>query len=219
MNWVFMIEEARRLNPDFWFEFSVWDGDLTEKKGKIDAYLKAGQAFTPERYRGFCQFGLWLLTPRLVREFRGYLDTRERIGARFEALVAAVRLVHEDPVLARFWRTSGLVPNGAHPHPYQSDVPAEWAARERWFLLDTNLDPPRPWKAETELPVFALARVAEEAGRKEWLVYAHSPLGDRAAVEVTVPGRGAVRMDVSVGGSFAWVTEKGAAPVGRPGTR
>ncbi len=221
MNWVFMLEEALRLNPEFWFELSIWDGDIPGKQGKIDFYLKAGQAFSPDRYRGFCQFGMWLLTPRVMREFRGYLDTRERVGTRFEAMAEGVRLVHEDPVLTRFWRKSDLVPNGAHPHPYQSDIPEEWSSRDRWFLLDTSLDPPRPWKLETELPVFALARAAGGPGGREWLVYAHAPLGDRAGMELTVPAFGPVRANVAVGGSFLWVKEKDRSVkvVGRPARR
>ncbi len=218
MNWVFMLEEAHRLNPNFWFELSVWDGDTPGKKGKIDAYLGAGQDFTPERYRGFCQFGMWLLTPRLVREFRGYLDTRDRVGARYEALMDAVRLVHEDPVLRRFWRESRLVPNDSGQHPYQTDVPLEWAAAKRWFLLDTDLDPPRPWKLDTKIPVFALARSAGPPGRREWLVYAHSPLGNRSGVEISIPVFGPVRTDVPAGGTFVLAKEADGStvPVGSP---
>ena len=32
MNWIFMLKEARRINPDFWFELSVWDGGVKKHK-------------------------------------------------------------------------------------------------------------------------------------------------------------------------------------------
>ena len=41
----------------------------------------------------------------------------------------------------------------AHRHPYQKDVPKEYHDSDRWFLLDTNLDPPRPWDMHTNIPV------------------------------------------------------------------
>jgi len=222
MNWVFMLEEAWRLNPDFWFEFSTWDGNSVEgkasskpkkkdappPKSKVEEYRRQGQTFTPERYKGFCQFGMWLLTPRLMREFRSSTDTRTRVGAYYEALVGAVDAVHASPVLTRFWRESALVPNRAEKHPYQTGIPEEYAGCDRWFLLDTSLDPPRPWTYETALPVFALARVIGKPGSREWLVYAHSPPEPRQGVTVTVPDYGPVQVDVAVGGSFYVVTEQ-----------
>lgn len=41
-NWVFMVRETQRLNPDFRFELPVWDGDTPGKKVKIDASLEDG---------------------------------------------------------------------------------------------------------------------------------------------------------------------------------
>lgn len=203
MNWVFMQREILRDRPDFWFEISVWDGD--DKKWRF--YQERGQTWTPERYEGFVQFGMWLLTPRAVREFRGYLDTTSRVGKFYRAIVRAVDRVYSDPVLARFWRAGQLVPNRAHKHPYQARLPEEYADDDRWYLLDTNLDPPWPWNTETELPVFSLARVLGEKGRREWLVYAHSPLFDRRDVEIRIPEGTAVTVDVSLSGSFYHVRE------------
>ncbi len=217
-NWIFMLEEAYRERPEFWFEVSVWDGNTGDaEKRKKNAYLKAGQRWSPERYAGYVQFGMWLLRPRVVREFRGSTCPRAEFQKDFEAAVAAVDRVWYDPVLQRFWRHGALVPNRAHPHPYQEDIPDRWKSADRWFMLDTSLDPARPWKLDTELPVFSLARSIGERGRREWLVYAHSPLQDRSGVEIRIPDYGKVSMDVSVGGSFALVREEdGSVSAVRP---
>lgn len=227
MNYVFMLEEALRLNPRFWFELSIWDGYHADPEraklypAKRAVYRNAGQAYDPERYKGFVQFGMWLLRPRAVRDFRGYLepwtdkhDEQGRVvheggGPYFMAIVAAVDRVHDDPILRKWWRSGTLVPNRTHQHPYQSRVPAEYKDKDRWFLLDTSLDPPRPWKQETTLDVFALALVHGTKPNREWLVYAHAPRGEKKAVCVTIPDSDmAVSIDVPVGGTFHVVKEQ-----------
>jgi hypothetical protein len=75
-------------------------------------------------------------------------------------------------------------------------------------MLDTSLDPPRPWALDTQLPVFALALVKGKAPQRQWLVYAHSPLADRAGVQVSVPGYRTVIMNVPVKGIFYLIDEK-----------
>ena len=84
MNWVFMLQEAYRLNHIFWFELSTWDGhELSQVNDKRNYYAKLGQAYNPERYGGMVQFGMWLLRPRAVREFRGWARDCRRRRARF----------------------------------------------------------------------------------------------------------------------------------------
>ncbi len=158
MNWVFMLREVLRQNPDFWFELSTWDGHaIGAMDDKRKRYADLGQTFTPQRYGGYVQFGLWLMRPRSVREFRGWNETRADEGAYFEPILKAVDRVYTNATLKRFWRKGTLVANRAHQHPYQEDVPAEYAKFDRWFMLDTTLDPPRPWKLDTKLPVFSIA--------------------------------------------------------------
>jgi proline racemase len=67
------------------------------------------------------------------------------------------------------------------------------------------------------MPVFTLARVIGEKPRREWLLYAHAPMGDRTGVEVAIPDYGPVRVDVSLGGSFYLVSEadRSVTAVGR----
>jgi hypothetical protein len=69
-------------------------------------------------------------------------------------------------------------------------------------MLETNLDPPGAWDLHTELPVYTLARAIGMAPHRQWLVYGHSPLGERRAVQISLPGFGPFAVDVSVGGSF-----------------
>jgi len=219
MNWLFQLDEAWKVNPSFWWEISIWDGNASNwtpemqctpemlKKSKACQYAKYGQTYTPERYLGWAQFGMWLLRPRVVREFRGSTTPLEPWKPFFERLVFAVDRVYADATLKDFWRHGRLVPNRAHQHPYQVDVPEKYRSLDRWFLLDTSLDPPRPWEQTTNIPVFSLALVQGEQGDRQWLVYAHSPLEDRRGVTVALPEYGQVTIDVSRAGAFYVVEE------------
>jgi len=214
MNWIFQLEEAWKANPDFWWEVSLWDGngggwtpDVGFKselldKSKACQYMKDGQTYTPDRYEGWAQFGLWLLRPRVMREFRGSTTPLEPWRRFFDRLLAIVDRVYDSAILEEFWRYGDLVPNRGHRHPYQEDVPDKYRSVDRWYLLDTSLDSPRPWDSDTNIPVFSLA-LARGAGRKRrWLVYAHSPLEDRQGVKITVPEFGGITVDVGRAGSF-----------------
>jgi len=220
MNWIFQLEEAWKVAPDFWWEISTWDGngggwtpemgyrpDLVDKS-KACQYFKDGQTYTPERFLGWIQFGLWLLRPRVVREFRGSTVPLEPWRPFFEKLLLAVDRVHRNGVLEPFWRHGRLVPNRADRHPCQEAIPEKYRDVDRWFLLDTDLDPPRPWTLTTNLPVFSMALVLVQPGSRRWLVYAHSPLEDRRQVRITLPGFGPVTMDVPRVGTFHIVDEK-----------
>lgn len=203
MNWVFMLEDAYRLNPNFWLELSVWDGHRPRSKtSKRAYYARLGQSYSPDRYAGMVKFGMWLLRPRVIREFRFPEETRNAINPYFTELIRAVDNIHHDPVLKEFWRNGILLPNKKRKHPYQEHIPAEYAMKDRWFLLDTDLDPKRPWNLSTEIPVFTLALEKGVAPDREWLIVIHSPLGDRADVEVTVPGYGGVRVSAAPKGSY-----------------
>ncbi len=208
MNWVFMQNEALKLNPRFWFEISTWDGHEPGESDKRQAYARAGQGFSPERYGGMVQFGMWLLRPRVVREFRGYRDTLAQMEPYFRPIVAAVDRVHGNPTLSEFWRRGELVANRAQQHPYQAIVPREFQGYDRWFLLDTSLDPQRPWELGTPLPVFSLALVKGSAPNRQWLLYAHAPAGARQNVRIVIPGYRAVTVNVAVSGSFYLVDER-----------
>ncbi len=220
MNLVFMQERAYALNRAFWLEISVWDGYGGPQREKSypaprTLYRMQGQTYTPERYRGFVQFGMWLLRPRAVREYRGWVfpwddkDSWEGGASYFMALVHAVDRVYENPILKQWWRHGELVPNRAHDHPYQAGIPAEYKDEDRWFLLDADVNAQEfPWELHWPVNVFSLALVRGKAPVRKWLVYAHSPRCDRASVKLRVPGYKDIVVDVSVGGSFYLVDEK-----------
>ena len=209
MNWVFMQQEAQRLNPGFWFEMSVWDGAQPGQAGDKRAfYAQHGQDYTPQRYAGMVKFGMWLLRPRLVREYRGWNEARADSEAYFLALVRAVDEIHASPRLQKFWRAGELVENPSHPHPYQENIPAEYAAKPRWFMLDNSLEPKRPWTLMTEIPLFSLALVLGKAPNREWLIYAHAPSGKQAKVSVSLPGYGMLDIQGEPAGLYYQVLEK-----------
>jgi hypothetical protein len=220
MNWIFQLEEAWRVNPHFWWEVSLWDGNgggwtpelgykpELVKKSKACQYMKDGQTYTPDRYEGWAQFGLWLLRPRVIREFRGSTVPLEPWRPFFERLLAIVDRVYHSPTLEEFWRHGKLVPNQAHRHPYQEDVPEKYRRLDRWFLLDTNLDAARPWGLDTNIPVFSLALVRGDKGKRRWLLYGHSPLEDRRNVTITLPEFGNVTVDAPRAGAFYVIDER-----------
>lgn len=150
---------------------------------------------------------MWLTTPRCVREFRLSAAYRRDFAADYEALLDAVDEVWSDAVLTKFWRNGQLVANGRWPHPYQAAIPAKWQKGDRWFMLDSSLDPPRPWKLDTKLPVFSLARVMGKPGSREWLVFAHSPLGRHEGVNLSIPGYKSITCDTDPAGGFYLVRE------------
>lgn len=212
MNWLFMLDEACALNPRFWWEISVWDGhEPTRDDDMRKVYARRGQTFTPERYRGFVQFGMWLLRPRAVREFRGWTDSRDTMMPFYKEILAAVDRVHRDKTLADFWRKGALVPNRTRQHPYQERVPEEYKKADRWFLLETEPGPEWPLTLTSEIPVFALALVRGAPPAREWLVYAHSPVEAITDVQITLPDYGPVKSDVPRGGTFLVVSEQGRA--------
>lgn len=209
MSWVFMLDEVRRINPNFWFELSTWDGhDPGAANDKRKFYERAGQSYSPERYGGMVKFGMWLLRPRVVREFRGYQETLSEAERYFLPIVEAIDSIHKNSTLREFWRRGRLVANRHHQHPYQTSVPKEYQSVERWFLLDTSLDPKRPWELGTPLPVYALTLVMGAGPKRQWLLYAHAPAGARQSVQVVIPEYRTVTINVSVSGSFYLVDEK-----------
>jgi len=208
MNWVpFLARETYPADPGWWMEFSTWDGH-PGRNSKRQWYARQGQTWTPARYAAMVQFGMWLVRPRVVREFRGHGTTAQDGHPYYVPILEAVDRVYTSEVLRRFWRKSEIVANTAHRHPYQSRIPEQYRDWPRWYLLDTNLDPARPWNLETEIPVYSLARVRGEEGEREWLVYTHSPRQDRRDVRIIIPDGPTITVDVPVAGVFYLVTEK-----------
>ena len=203
MNWVFILDEAYQLNPSFWYEFSSWDGDQAAQ----NKYAELGQSLTPERYGGFVQFGMWLVRPRIVRMYRDWDQGRPEILPWLNPIMNAVDRIYTNPVLRSFWRNSALVANTSRQHPYQSDIPPEYSAVNRMFLLNTNLDPVQPWSLDTQFPVMSLARVKGVSPTRQWLLYAYAPLGSKIQVQIAIPDYELVTVDVALKGSFYLIDE------------
>lgn len=206
MNWLFMLEEARKQSPEFWFELSTWDGH-GEDDDKRQSLAKTGGGYNPARYGGLVQFGAWLVRPRVVREFRFWKETLKDEVAYFDAVMAVVDRVHNQPDLRRFWRKGELLANPTRQHPFQSEIPLQHQTINRWYLLNTNLDPALPWSKATELPVYAIALVLGNAPNREWLVYGFSPLAERGNVKVVIPGYREVSISATPSGTFSLVRE------------
>lgn len=212
MNWVAELQAVRASKPGYWFEISTWDGaDAAPAHDKRRLLASRGQPFTPARYSGMVQFGMWLLRPRVVREWRTDQDDRIQFGPYFEAILSAVARVHNDETLRAFWRSGRLLANHAAEHPYAENLPADFAARPRWFLLDSPLNPPRPWELSTELKIFSLVLERGERPHRQWLVYASSPLADVTDAEVTIPSGPHLRVHSSPAGTFTLVNEEDGA--------
>lgn len=210
MNYVPVLSEVRHTEPDFWFELSTWDGqEPGQPTDKRLFYAERGQKLTPDRYGGMVQFGMWLLRPRVVREFRNWTDDRIRFEPYFDRILDAVGRVHRDPVLRDFWRHGRLVANPAERHPYEAALTPELASRARWFLLDSPANPPRPWQLTTPLAIYSLALVRGLRPSREWLVYAFSPLQRATDVRVAIPSGPEVTVRAARRGAFTLVHEGG----------
>ena len=207
MNAVFMLREGYRLNPEWWHELSTWDGHewpwRKKTPSKTTVYETSGQVWNPARYQGFLQYGLWLLRPRLLREYRGWTTPWDKAEPYFLALAEAVARVHHSPRLRQWWRRSELVPNRTRQHVHRAGIPEEYRGEDRWFMLECNANTQEfPWELHWKIAVFSLARVRGKAPQRQWLVYAHSPLAERDDVVISVPGFGDITVDVGPGGAF-----------------
>lgn len=216
MNTKWQLDLVYKTHPDFWYEMSVWDGFLPNEpdaaKNKRAWYASKNDPFTPERYKAWLQYGMWLTRPRVVREYRNTGCPLEETGmAYFLKFLEAVDDVHADPLKTRFWRHGTVVANTSRPHPYGVSTLPEYESIPKWFNLSTDLDrfppPGRSVDLATEIPVWALASVIGAAPRREWLVYAYSPRQDRKGVAITIPGYRDVVLDVPRAGVFHHVVE------------
>ncbi len=198
MNWLFMLDEARRDTPDYFWEVSIYDGGLERQTWYRE---EMGQVYDAARYRGYVRFALWLARPRILREFRLSAHDREPYLEYWKVVLDAVREIHRNGVLRRFWRKGEPVVNRADPHHFQFNLYPGYTDDDvdRNFLLEASVNPPRPWNNDTVIEVWSLALRLGEAPNREWLLFAYAPLRDQADVKITVPGFGELTIDVPRG--------------------
>jgi len=190
-NLPFMLQEAKTVNSSFAYQLNL------DAKGKID---------DPVRYRGFSQFALWFLRPSIIRQATQETQ-KDAIEPTFKEIIDSAELIHYNAQLADFWRNGELVRNGASD--LNRAIPNEFSDAPRWFLLNADLNPARPWNSDTEISVWAFALVKGEAPNREWLLYAQSPSGDKKDVTIDIPGYKSVMVDVTQMGSFYVLKEGG----------
>jgi hypothetical protein len=205
MNWRAAIDAL--AGTPYWIELSTWDGNRGKENDKRLTYEKLGQTYGPDRYEGMVQFGLWLIQPRTLREFRAHNDRKADYAPYFQAVLRSVERVHRVPELREFWQRGRLLPNGRRHHPYQSHIPNSLARQPRWFGLSTSRDEPGPWKLDTPIAVFAIAHLLGEKPNRRWLVYAHAPVGPSKKVTIDVPDFSGMEVDVPRSGGF-WLIEE-----------
>jgi hypothetical protein len=120
-NFAFAIEETlKTLRPEYVLEISIWNGASSDySQGALPHYR-----VSPLRQEGEIQFDMWLMRPRVVREYRDPTAAREEPDRYLRSVINSVDRVHDNPVLRRFWRSSTLVPNRAQKHIYsRCDLP------------------------------------------------------------------------------------------------
>lgn len=206
-NLVFMQQEAYQINPDFWFEQSVYDGNSATGSDKIAYYRSLEQTYDPARYAGFIQFGMWLLRPKVVREYRDTMFPTSEGQPYFEALMAAVDRVSSNATLKDFWQNGTLVPNPSITHPYQIQIPQQYQSLNRNYMLTCGANQSPPWSLSTKINVFSIALTKGVTPNRQWLVYAHAPL-DQVITTISIPQYHGIGVLVSRGGSFVLVDEK-----------
>ncbi|MCP3981427.1 MAG: hypothetical protein GY716_19175 [bacterium] len=204
MNWIFMLEEAYRDAPDYFWEVSIYDGGVERHEWYRNTKL---QTYDEARYKGYVRYALWLSRPRIAREFRLNNEDRSLYETYWETFLQGVREVHTDADLTRFWRRGTLLANTTHPHQHQANLVPGYTDDDvdRNYLPEVSVNPPRPWNNATEIPVWALAYVLGEAPDREWLLFAYAPLADHDDVTIGIPGYQDVVVDVPRGGGAFWL--------------
>ena len=197
MNYSYLFKNALNINPNAWIEISVWDGGKEQR-----AYRKKkGQAYTPERYRGMVQYAMWLLRPRVIREFRAYNDTVEGNEPYFYSILDSVNFVYDNDVLKRFWRKGVNVVNTSVDHPYTLNISENVLSERKWFLLNNSANKFPVRNDNKEIFVYSIALSLGSKPNREWLVYSFSPNKVYTNCEVQINGNEDDKVTVSVNSS------------------
>lgn len=208
MNWPFMIAEDKKVNPNYFIDLSIWDGhsyDDTDTR-RIQEAKEPGLSL--KTYAAMSKFGMWLIRPRIVREFRFYNETVAQNEDYTNQILNIVSELNNSTVLKEFWCNGELVPNRTRQHPYNSNIPSSFANVDRWFLLNTSLDEAGQWTTLTHVRVFAIALKTGIAPKRKWLLYAHATDSSVSTVEIEIPDYKKVKLQTKLDGSYFIVDEQ-----------
>lgn len=203
MNYDYIFRRSLDINPNSWIEISIWEGGESQR----EYYRKIGQLYSPERYRGMVQYAMWLLRPRVVREFRHYDDTVKNSEPYFFSVLNSIEFVYKSEVLEKFWRNGVNVVNDRTRHPYDNNVPDYIEMDRMWFLLDNdvNISPVR--NSDDEIYVYNIALCLGKSPDREWLVYSFSPKGGYERCKVRICEDIWVSVNSSQTGTFSHIIE------------
>jgi hypothetical protein len=206
MNYLPQLEQALTKNPGYWSEISIWDGHiLKSKKDKLQYFKAHEHELTECRYAGFSKFGLWLLTPRVIREFRFYNEGYEEQGYAAEAIMKTVDELYADKNLQQFWRRGLLLENDQGKHPYNSLLPDSYKTASRWFLLESKENTGNMNSLSNEIKVFSIAIKISDQKQSKYLIYVFSPFLTQNTVTVTIPGIGDRPVNSSQCGAYTFI--------------
>jgi len=192
-NLPFMLQEAKRNNPNFIQQLSI-----THNSNMTD----------PALYRGLTQFGLWFLRPSIIRQ-NSPNSMLEEMEPLFNEMSDSVELIYNSDILSDFWKNGKLVSNGESN--FNSNIPAQYKDDPRWFLLDVDANPTRPWTESSNIKVWAFALVKGEAPNREWLIYAQSQSGELNNVLINIPQYNEITLSTSLEGNFYTINENNAS--------
>jgi hypothetical protein len=209
----FMRDIAESVNADYWFEMSIWDGEMWEDADGYESnpnhpkalkYRRLGLDVSPDYYKGWIQYCLWVCQPRCLREFRYHVPATDSplYEDYWQKVLDCVAHPHQHATLRRFWREGVLVENPTvignfrgfdqtHPYMYNAEslMGSAWAGLPKNYHLTTSIDPTVldtavPWTPyienvfvggdNKEWPVYTLAYRIGTTPNREYLIYAHS---------------------------------------------
>ncbi len=191
----FVKNEAHKLDANSSYQLSI---------------SSSNSLYTQEQYRGYAQLVMWLTRPSIIRELNSETNDKGTIMSNYKALVDSVQLIHNDTILQDFWKNGELVVNNNSKIEQSINTPLVYENSEKWFLLDTNVNPVGLWTTGTDVPVYSIALKTGTAPNRAWLVYAQSPNGVLENISVSIPEYQDIIINTSESGNFYVVSENSA---------
>lgn len=218
-NTVFMLEQAYAVNSSYFFELIFWDGSSTiygsgvGPGSKGTDYVSEGYVHSAEAYAGWAQYCMWMLRPRVVREWRKSDDDIDAgtLFERWDALMDAVKRVHTNSILKSFWRNSTLIANPTRGHAFRYAETTTYDDADRWYHLEASTDPVFAEGSSDYgllMPVWNLVREQGTTPNREWLVYVFAAKAIQNNFTVTIPDHKAVTIPQATNAGEFWLVKE-----------